>query len=146
MQQRMGRALRRALLDDFGISADALEQLQFLRLLEFLQRCDAVRNVVGQSAFPQLAQNTGNARVRVLNVVHRIFVGAGLGQFHVEIQVLVIAAHHVEQPRGIVAHLVAQVPQGDIVARALRHLGFLAAAKQGHDLHQQHFKTAGWQP
>ncbi len=79
--------------------------------------------------------------MRVLNVVHRVVVGAGLRQLEVEVQVLIVAAHDVEQARRIVSHLLAQLAQGDELSRARRHLHPLAAAEQGDELHQAHLEA-----
>ncbi len=96
--------------------------------------------VVDESALLHLPHHAGNARVRVLNVVHGVVVGARGRELQIEIQVLVVAAHDVEQARGIVAHFLAQVAQRDELPRARRHLRLLAAAEQGNELHQAHFE------
>jgi hypothetical protein len=65
--------------------------------------------------------------MRVLDVKDRVLVGPRLGQLHVEVQVLVVAAHHVEEAAGVIADFVAQLAQCDELARARGHLRLLAA-------------------
>ena len=92
--------------------------------------------VVGVTLRGQLLHHRRHARVCVLDVVHGVFVGAGLRQLEVEIERLVVAAQQIEETAGIVAHFVAQIAQRDEVAFALAHRQLLAAAEQAHELHE----------
>ena len=84
--------------------------------------------------------------MRVLHVVDRVVLGMALGQFQVEIQVLVVAAHHVEETRRIGADFLAQFAQGDEAAGTRRHLHTHAATEQDGELHQLDLDAAGVEP
>ena len=94
-----------------------------------------------EPALAHLALHAGDARMRILNVVHRVVVGTGLGELEIEIQVLIIAAHDVEQASGIISYLIAQLAQGDELPRTRRHLRLLSAAEQRDELNQAHLET-----
>ncbi len=99
-----------------------------------------MRRVVDKPALLELPHHARDPRMRVLNVVHRVVVRAGGGELQVEVQMLVVAAHDVEQPRRIIAYFIAQVAQCDELARAGRHLRLFTAAKQRHELHEAHLE------
>ena len=143
VHQGVRRALHGALLDDLGIEVEPLDQQHLLRLGQPGERGAAVCGVVRQAAFLKLSLDAGDAGMGVLDVVHGVVVRARLRQFQIEIQMLVVAAHDVEQPRGVVAHFAAQIAQGDEFPGARRHLRLLAAAKQRHELHQPHLEAVG---
>src|SRR5690606_36242511 len=94
--------------------------------------------VVAELLLGQLPEQRADAGVGVLDVVDRVLVAAALGQVQVEIQVLVVAAHHVEEAGGVGADFLAQLAQGDEAAGAGGHLHALAAAEQDGELHQLH--------
>jgi hypothetical protein len=79
--------------------------------------------------------------MRVLDVIHGVLVAARFRQLEIEVQVLVVAAHQVEQPAGIVAHFIAQLAQRDELAVALAHWNLLGAAEQADELDQAHFQA-----
>ncbi len=83
-----------------------------------------------------LAQRRADPGMRILNVIHRIFIGLALGQIQVEIEVLIGLAQGVEETAGIVAHFLAQFTQGHEFARAGGHRGFLAIAIE-HGVHNE---------
>ena len=141
MHQGVRCAIRRALLDDFRERAQALDQLLFLRFDQQPERARSGPGLMGEPALLQLPLHARDARVRILDVVDRVVVGSRLGELEVEIQMLVVAAHDVEQPSRIVTHLVAQLAQGDELARTGRHLRLLSAAKQRDELDQAHLET-----
>jgi hypothetical protein len=79
----------------------------------------------------------------ILDVVDGVVRGLALGQVQVEVHVLLAAAHHIEEARGVAADLLAQLAQGHEVAGAGGHLHLLAAAVEHRELHQQHVEPLG---
>ena len=97
--------------------------------------------VEAEAAGAQLLHDARHARVRVLDVVHRVLVGARLGELQVKVQRLVVAAHQVEEAAGIVADFPAQLAQGHELALALAHGDLLGAAEQAHELDQRRLEA-----
>jgi hypothetical protein len=120
--------------DGFREFGDAAQQRQFLGMLQ----APAIGlGQVGFGAAPGV-QHAAYPGVGVLDVIDRVVVALGLGQVQVEIQVLVGLAQHVEEAGGVVAHLGAQVAQGDVLAGAGGHGGLLAVAVEHGELDQGH--------
>ncbi len=99
--------------------------------------------VPGHTLLRQLAENTHDPGVSILDIVHRVVVGLGLGQVQVEVHVLLAFAHDIEEARRVVAHFLAQLAQGDEFAGACGHLHLLATAIEDGELHQQHVQLGG---
>src|SRR2546429_7918287 len=65
----------------------------------------------GEAAGGELLHDARYARVRVLDVVHRILVAARLGELEVEVERLVVAAHEIEEAAGGGPDLLAPLAQ-----------------------------------
>ena len=147
LAQAVDQDLRRARVGGGGHRLRERQQLRHQVLLglvgQAVARGVAAGAVVGELLLGQLAEQAGHARVGVLHVVHRVVIGVLAREFEVEVQVLLVAAHHVEEARGVVADVLAQLAQGHELAGAGRHLHPLAALVQHRELHQQDLDPAG---
>src|SRR6202043_2496821 len=102
-----------AAFDDLGVARD-LAQHEFLgRAVEELDVRKSQGAVKVETARGELRADTRDARVGVLNVVHRIFIAARFGKLEIKVEVLLVTAHQIEEPAGVVADLAAQPPQRD---------------------------------
>ena len=99
--------------------------------------------VDGKPALGGLLQHARDARVRVLHVVDRVVVGLLPGELEVEVERLVVRAHHVDEARGVVADLGAQLPERHELRLALAHGDLLAALPQRDELDHRHLERFG---
>src|SRR5690348_5864422 len=93
-----------------------------------------------------VAEDSGDARVRVLHVVHRVLRRALGGEVDVDLDRLVGPAVHEEPAGGIDADLVEEVVEEDDVTAATRHARLLSALGQVHELVEQHLDASGVVP
>ena len=101
----------------------------------------AVDRVKGQGLLGQLPENARNARVRILDVVHRVVIRLRFRDIEIEVEVLVVGAHHVIEARGVITDFLAQLAQRVELAAAGPHLYALAAAIQRHELDELHLEV-----
>ena len=87
-------------------------------------------------------EQRADARVRVLHVEDRVLGGLLDGQIEIELELAVAFAHEKEEARRVGADFVHHFAQGDELARALAHAHRLAAARQAHELDDQHAQLA----
>ena len=137
------RPPRRRLADLVGELEQALDQ----RLLARLQR-DARRLGVGPGGglLPGragFAQDAGDPRVGVLDVVDRVVAGLAAGQVEVEVDGRLVAAPEHEPAGRVDADVVEQLVERDEVAAALRHLRPLAGFDDVDEAHDQRLEGVG---
>ena len=98
MHERVWCSLRGGLSNDFRIARKTRQHDFGMRAC---QQCgasirDDIRSrdrIVCHGASRQLFHDARDARVRVLDVEHRILVGLRLSEFQIEIERLIVAAH-----------------------------------------------------
>ena len=112
---------------------EALDQLPLL----LRQRAPATRRLP-TSVVASVAQDPGDARVRVLDVVDGVLLRALRGEVDVDLDRLVGPAVDEVPARRVDADLVDEVVEEDDVAAPLRHLRLLAALRQMHELVEEH--------
>ncbi len=130
-------------LHHLGIAGEILQQRQLVLLGEALEVGHTLAGFHVDALLRRLTQHRADPRMGVLDVIDGVVAGLGLGQVQVEVEVLLAAAHHVEEARRILAHLLAQLAQGDELAGAGGHLQLFAAAVEDGELHQQHVQLVG---
>ena len=94
----------------------------------------------------RLTEDAGNACMRILDVVDRVFVRSLLREIEIEIQLAVEGAHQEEIPRCIDADLLHQFPQRHRLPRALAQLYDLTVTIETHHLQEKHRKLLGIVP
>ncbi len=98
---------------------------------------------MAKPALGGLLQHARDPRVRVLHVVDRVVVGLLPGELEVEVERLVVRAHHVDEARGVVADLGAQLPSVTNCASRLPIGDLLAALPQRDELDHRHLERFG---
>ncbi len=79
----------------------------------------------------------------ILDVIHRVFVGLGLCDVEVEVEVLVVGPRNIEKTCRVISDFSPQLPQGVKLAAAGRHLDLLAAAVQRDELYELNLEVFG---
>src|SRR2546426_2922047 len=79
--------------------------------------------------------------MRVLDIIDGILRGLLLGQLQIEIELAVGPPGQEDELRGIRADIFDDLPQGDELARSLRHRHALTTAHQIDDLYQDYYQT-----
>src|SRR5215217_4367615 len=128
-------ALRR-LSYDLGKLGQPLDELTLL-----VRRL--TRNLRRDLRLSRVPEDSGNARVRVLDVVDGVLLAALLGEVDVDVDRLFMSARN-EVPAGRVhPDLLDQFPEEHDVATSLRRLPRLAALEDVHELVDQDLELVG---
>src|SRR5581483_2910010 len=127
MNQCMRSTVHRRLLERFGIARQGCQDSLFMGADEKSGAAKALGAIEAQLPSGELLHDARDARVSVLDVIHRILAGPGLGELEIEIEWLIVAAHEIEESTGIIADLLAQLAQRDELGLPLAHRDFLTA-------------------
>ena len=141
-----GDPVRRAVTgrrrDFLRIIAEFADQVQ-LKARRQAGQVGPGRTVESDSGFGHLAEDAGDPGVRVLHIVHRVFVRMRFGQVQVKVQLAVERAHDEEIPRRVPADFFDEFAERDALAGPFGHLDQLTALVQRHHLQDQHFQPPG---
>jgi hypothetical protein len=127
----MGGAHLGCLAHLFGIQGEGTEQLGLAFVHEH-RKIDVLERTARDAALARLPADRGDARVRVLHVVHGVLHRLRSHDVKVERLRRVDALEQERQPRHVGVDFVEDVGQGDDVAGALRQANGHAATEQLH--------------